>query len=260
MHATRPFVPPVLPFFSGPSPRVLAHRGLPEGATENTLGAFRNALDAGAHYLELDVHGSSDGVAVVSHDPDLSRVAGQSAKVSELTMDELRGMDLGHNEGFVSLTDVLTAFPTARLNIDIKSADAVRPAVYAILRAGASDRVLIASFSERRRAAVVRRLPGVATSASSPRVAIAVLGAKLGIQALVSTALRGVHAVQIPTAVPGVAIATPRIIGHFHRAGVEVHIWTINDTATMKRLLDIGVDGLVTDRADLAVDVIAQRT
>lgn len=259
MPATRPFVSPNLPFFAGPAPRVLAHRGLAVDASENTLGAFRKALEAGAQYIELDVHGSKDGVAVVSHDPDLARVAGQSAKVSDLTMEELGATDLGHGEGFVSLSAVLEALPTARLNIDIKSADAVRGAVYAILLAGASDRVLIASFSERRRAAVVRRLPGVATSASSPRVAIALVGAKLGVQALVSVALRGVHAVQIPTRVPGIAIATPRVVDRFHRAGVEVHIWTINDPGTMRKLLDLGVDGLVTDRADLAVDVIAEK-
>ena len=257
-HHTR-LSPPELPFFSGPGPRVLAHRGLPNGASENTLGAFRKALAAGATYLELDVHGSRDGVAVVSHDPDLSRVAGLGSTVSSLTMDELRAIDLGHGEGFVSLEEVLTTFPNARFNIDIKSADAVTPAAYAILLAGASDRVLIASFNERRRAAVARRLPGVATSASSPRVAVAILAAKVGIPALVAAALRGMHAVQIPVRVRAMAIATPRVIAAMHRAGVEVHIWTINDRTEMERLLELGVDGLVTDRADIAVEVVAER-
>lgn len=259
MPAPRPHASSALPYFSGPGPRVLAHRGLHTDASENTLGAFRKALDAGATYLELDVHGSRDGVAVVSHDPDLSRVAGRDSTVSAMTMDELRAIDLGHGEGFASLQDVLTAFPAARFNIDIKSASAVSPAAYAILLAGASDRVLIASFSERRRAAVARRLPGVATSASSPRVALAVLAAKAGVPMVVASALRGMHAIQIPARVRGMAVATPRVISAMHRAGVEVHIWTVNDRAEMERLLELGVDGLVTDRADIAVEVVAER-
>jgi glycerophosphoryl diester phosphodiesterase len=256
---TSPFVAPDHPYFRGATPRVFAHRGLALGVPENTLGAFHRAVDAGATYLELDVHGSSDGVAVVSHDRDLARVAGRPARVSELTSAALRVVDLGHGEGFVTLDEVFAAFPSARFNIDIKSSDAVVPTAAAILRAGAQGRVLVASFSEARRAAVVRRVPGVATSASSSRVALAVLGAKLGLQSVVRAALGTVHAVQIPVRARGVTIATRRVIAGFHRAGVEVHIWTINDRATMERLLDLGIDGLVTDRADVAVRLVDER-
>lgn len=253
------FVTPAHPYFAGSAPRVFAHRGLALDTPENTLGAFRRAVDAGASYLELDVHGSSDGAAVVSHDPDLSRVAGRTARVSSLTIAQLRAIDLGHGEGFVTLDEVLDAFPSARLNIDIKSADAIEPTAAAIVRANAEDRVLVASFSERRRAAVVRRAPGVASSASSTRVALAVLAAKLGLQSVVRAALGTVHAVQIPVRARGVTIATRRVIMGFHRAGVEVHIWTINDRATMERLLNLGIDGLVTDRADVAVRLVDER-
>jgi glycerophosphoryl diester phosphodiesterase len=259
MPASPSFVSPEHPFFAGSAPRVLAHRGLSLDSSENTLGSFRRAVEAGAAYLELDVHGSSDGAAVVSHDPDLARVAGREGRVSDLTMAELRDLDLGHGEGFATLDDVLTAFPGARLNIDIKSADAVEPVAAAILRAGAADRVLIASFSERRRSAVVRRAPGVATSASSTRFALALLGAKIGAQWVMRAALTGVHAVQIPVRVRWMTLATPRVVAAFHRAGVEVHIWTVNDRATMERLLDLGIDGLVTDRADVAVRLVDER-
>jgi len=126
--------------------------------------------------------------------------------------------------------------------------------------AAAVDRVLIGSFSEKRRSAAVRQLPGVATSASAPLIVWAVLWAKLRLAPLLKITLRGVHAVQIPESSNGIRLATRRMIAAFHRADVEVHIWTVNDRATMERLLDLGIDGLVTDRADVAVRLLEERS
>ena len=241
-------------------PRVLAHRGLAVDLPDNTLLAFLRALALGVSYLEIDVHASSDGVAIVSHDPDLSRLAGRTDKVSDLTYAELKRIELGEGQRFVSLAELLDAFPDARLNIDIKSAEAVKPTVVAIRMARARDRVLIASFSETRRKAAVRLLPGVATSASFSRMALALVGAKLGIPALTRYALRGLHAVQVPLSSGGIRVVTRRTVAALHAAGVEVHIWTINDRATMDGLLDLGIDGLVTDRADVAVRLLNDRS
>jgi glycerophosphoryl diester phosphodiesterase len=240
---------------------VLAHRGLALDAPENTLLAFQKAVDVGVTHLETDVHGSSDGVAMVSHDPDLTRLAGRPARVGQLTAGELRAIDLGHGQGFCSLADALDAFPEARFNIDIKAADAVAPTIATIRDARAIDRVLIGSFSPARRLAVVRQLPGVATSISSRGAVAAVSAARTagGIPAL-RRILRDVHAVQFPLSILGMATMTPRTIAAFHAAGVEVHAWTINDEPTMERLLDLGVDGLVSDRADLAMGVLARRS
>lgn len=218
--------------------------------------AFLKALSIGADYIETDVHASQDGVAVVAHDDNLSRVAGRVVRVDHLTMAELRRVSLGDGQSFASLADVLDAFPTARFNIDIKSDDAVEPTVEAILAAGALKRVLIASFSDRRRKAAVKRLPGVATSASRRVSGQAVAAARLGLVPLVKAALRDVDAVQLPERFKGVRIITPRLISAVHAAGVEVHAWTINDVATMERLLAIGVDGIVTDRTDLALELL----
>jgi glycerophosphoryl diester phosphodiesterase len=248
------------PFFDLPTPRVIAHRGLATEVAENTLLAFLRAMAVGAPYLELDVHASSDGVAMVSHDADLKRLTGRDDRVGDLTQAELRRIELGDGQHFVSLAELLDALPDARLNIDIKSAAAVKPTVVAIRLARARDRVLIASFSDKRRRAAVRLLPGVATSASSTSTAFALLGAKLGISALTRRALRGVHAVQVPQSYGVIRIATPRVIQSFQKAGVEVHIWTINDRDTMDRLLDLGIDGLVTDRADVAVRLLNDRS
>ncbi len=241
------------PWFEPARPRLLAHRGLAIDAPENTLLAFLKALALGATYLETDVHASKDGVAVLSHDPNLVRTAGRKVRVNELTLEQLRQIDLGEGQTFSTLSELLDAFPDARFNIDIKSLDAARPAAEAILKAKATDRVLITSFNAKRRQAAVRLMPGVASSPSPGEILVAVLAAKLRLTALVKFAFRHVTAVQVPVRGIGIRIATRGVISRFHAAGLEVHIWTVNDVATMKRLIDLGVDGLFTDRIDLAL-------
>ena len=240
---------------------MLAHRGLALEAPENTLLAFAKAVALGVTHVETDVHGSADGVAMISHDPDLERLTGRKVRVGQLTSHELRRVQLGEGQGFCSLADALDAFPETRFNIDIKSADAVAPTVTAIRDAGATDRVLIGSFSPERRLAVVRQLPGVATSVSSRGAVAAVSAARNpgGLPAL-RRILRDVHAVQLPLSILRMTTMTPRTVAAFHAAEVEVHAWTINDDDTMERLLDLGVDGLITDRADLAMAVLARRS
>ncbi len=206
------------------------------------------------------MHASLDGVAVISHDPDLSRVAGRDVRIGQLTMDELREVRLGNDQGFASLAEALGAFPEALFNIDVKSADAVGPTIAAVLAAGATSRVLITSFSARRRLATMAGLRDVATSASAPAFLVALVAAAVGLHPIVRRALRSVDAVQVPVKALGLRVASPRIIRAFHRAGVEVHFWTINDAADMDRLLDLGADGLVTDRADLAIAVVEKRS
>lgn len=205
------------------------------------------------------MHASSDGAAVICHDPDLSRVAGSSATVRELTLPVLQKIDLGHGQSFTTLAEALHAFPETRFNIDIKSPDAVAPTVAAILDARATDRVLVTSFSEMRRRAAVRQLPRVATSASSVRFAAALAAGKSGVTPLLRRALRGIDAVQVPERYSGVTIVTERMIRQLHSAKVEVHVWTVNDAPAMHRLLDLGVDGIVTDRADIALGVLTAR-
>lgn len=253
--------PPSNGYFTPAPPRVLAHRGLALEAPENTLLAFAKALAVGVTHLETDVHGSADGVAMISHDPDLTRLAGRSVRVSQLTSHELRRIQLGNGQGFCSLADALDAFPDTRFNIDIKSADAVAPTVAAIRDAHAVERVLIGSFDAARRLAVVRALPGVATSVSARGAVAAVRAARSpGGLRFVRRVLRDVDAVQLPLSVLRMPTMTPRTIAAFHAADVEVHAWTINDEPTMERLLDLGVDGLVTDRADLAMAVVRRRS
>ncbi len=246
-------------FLSTPYPRILAHRGLALDAPENTLLAFLKALSAGATHIETDVHASADGIAVISHDPDLSRLVGRDVAIGQLTMAELRRIDLGHGQNFVSLAEALDAFPEARFNVDIKVEAAEGPAVHAIREGLATRRVLITSFDEGRRRRTAEALPGVASSASVTRFLRAVVAAKVGIAPLVRRAMRGLVAVQVPERSGIVRLVTPRVIAAMHAAGVEVHVWTVNDPADMKRLLDLGVDGLVTDRCDVLKEVLDSR-
>ncbi|MDJ0322617.1 glycerophosphodiester phosphodiesterase family protein [Cryobacterium sp. PH31-AA6] len=246
-------------FLDGPGPRVFAHRGLSLNAAENTILAFEHALLAGATHLETDVRASDDGIAVLSHDADFA-VPGARIRVDRLRMAELRRINLGHGQPFAGLGEALDTFPDARFNLDVKSDAAVDATVEAVRAANATDRVLITSFSDERRARTVGQLPGVATSASASIVVRAFLAAELRLSGQVRRAMSGISAMQIPETMRSLRVLTPRFVRAMHAIGVEVHVWTVNDPAAMRRMLDAGVDGLVTDRCDLAVGVIAARS
>lgn len=239
------------PYFAGSRPRVLAHRGLHGTVPENTESAFRAALAAGATYIETDVVGSRDGLAVISHDTTLDRVSSRTGRVGDLTAAELADVDLG-GEGFLTLAEALHRFPTARFNIDVKDETAIKGVVSAVRDADALDRVLVTSFSAARRRATVDALPGVASSPSAREFLVIAAATALGF----TPPLPLIHALQIPERANGMTLVNEKLVDRYHRAGLEVHVWTVNDEATMRRLLSIGVDGIVTDRADLALAVI----
>lgn len=238
---------------------MLAHRGLALDAPENTLLAFAKAVAIGAEYVETDVHLSADGVAVVAHDPTLARVADRDVEVSKLTMTELRRIDLGRGQGFCSLEEALDAFPETRFNIDVKIGSAVDATVASVAKVRAGSRVLLTSFSERRRRRLAVYVLDAATSVGSAGVIRTRLASLTGSSRAVSRALRGAHAVQVPERVGAFRLVTERFVAAVHRAGAEVHVWTVNDPADMTRLLDLGVDGLVTDRTDLALPLAVAR-
>lgn len=234
--------------------RILAHRGLARTAPENTLAAFRDAADAGADIVETDVHASSDGECIISHDPVI-RAASGATSIAETSAKELADIDLGRGTHAPTLYEALTRFPSLRFNIDVKARAAVEPSVRAVLDADAVSRVLMTSFDEVTRAAVVAKLPGVATSASARMVVRAYPWLVAGHVRRLSAALRGVAAVQVPVQ-KVVPVIGPRSVRLLHRAGVEVHVWTVNDPGRMRWLRKCGVDGVVTDRCDLAYDTI----
>jgi glycerophosphoryl diester phosphodiesterase len=243
-------------FFEPTGPRVLAHRGLALDVPENTLPAFAAARDAGAEYLETDVRLTRDGVAVLAHDARVRPRSGDAAiDVASRTMTALAAADLGGGIGFTRLDDALDAFPALRFNIDVKVDTAVDAAVAAVRRTNASDRVLLASFSEPRRRRLARELPGAATSSGRTGVVRAWAAALAGGAAAMRAALAGAAALQVPERTGATRLVTPRLIAAAHAIGVEVHVWTVNEPAHVHRLFALGVDGVVTDRCDLAVPI-----
>lgn len=246
-------------YFDGHKPRVIAHRGFAVDHAENTLGAFGAAVAHGSDILETDVHLSKDGEVIVAHDPDLSRVARIPGRVSDFTAAELSKIDLGRGEGFPTLIEVLEAFPAQKFNIDVKTPRAVDALVDVVKQCNAVNRVLVASFDEKTRAAAVARLPGVVSSAARKTVFEGKLRSWLGLSMDSWTLAPEVRALQVPPSHRGFVLVNPRFIAAAHHKGLEVHVWTINEAADMIRLLDMGVDGIVTDRCDVAVEVIARR-
>lgn len=241
-------------WFSPRTPRILAHRGLARDAVENTCEAFAAALDAGAPYIESDVHATADGVAVLFHDDDLSRDFGNPGVIEQLSLAELRDLT-EHRAHIPTLEEALSAFPDARWNLDIKTSAAIAPAIDVISRAGASERVLLASFSGSRSGRVARALPDAARSPGIGRMVVVLLCARLGLVRCGRIVLRRFHALQLPVRMAGQRLISRRLVARYHAMGVEVHVWTINDPAEMRALRSIGIDGTVTDRADLAVTV-----
>ncbi len=242
----------------------MAHRGFSRDGLENSLAAFSAAVELGFRHLETDVHTTADGVLLLFHDETLDRVTDGRGRISELSAETVALARINGAEPIPRFEELITAFPEARFNLDVKDWGSVAPLAAAIERYGLHDRVLIASFSDRRRRAVLKQLsrPAAGSAGIVSNALFVLLGPVLPAPLLrlaAGRALRGVHALQVPVRYGAVTVVTPGLIRRAHRYGLQVHVWTINETAEMHRLLDLGVDGIVTDRADLLKDVLQER-
>lgn len=242
-----------------------AHRGgafHPElEGLENTLAAFRHAVALGYTYLETDVLATRDGHLLAFHDAVLDRVTEASGAVADLRYDELTDALIGGREEIPRFADLLEAFPAARFNVDLKAAAAIGPLVTLLQRTAAWDRVCVASFSERRLADFRRRCPReVATSLGPVGIAVHLLPAGLFAPRLTSLfSGRRARALQVPARRGPLPLVTRGFVERAHRLGLPVHVWVVDDPGEMHRLLDLGVDGLMTDRTDLLRDVLVGR-
>lgn len=256
-------------FLETPGVVAMAHRGFsgPRGdhRLENSMAAFAAAVDLGFTYVETDVHATSDGVLLAFHDDTLDRVTDRSGVVAQLPWSTVREARIGGSQPIPLLEELLTTWPELKVNIDVKSASAVRPTIEVIERTRAHDRVCVASFSDHRRLAVIDGLSRpVATSAGQRVITSFVLldrwlSQRLDQRLGALAPLHDVDALQLPERSGRFPVVTRGLIEAAHSRGVQVHVWTINDTASMHRLLDLGVDGIMTDRADLLADVLRQR-
>lgn len=247
-------------FFDSPLPLAFAHRG---GAgtgdnvgIENSMAAFRDAYERGFRHLETDVRCSSDGVVYAVHDETLKRLTGNPRAVAEMSSAELDAELLDGREPIPRLAELYEAFPGARLNIDVKSDDALEPTCAVIEEREAVDRTCLASFSQARLDHIRRRLPGTATSASAREAAL--------VKLLPAPLLRRfsppvARCLQVPVHRFGIRVVTRRFIARAHVLGLQVHVWTVDDAETMNELLNLGVDGIITDRTDVLKDVLIAR-
>ncbi|MDO8148674.1 glycerophosphodiester phosphodiesterase [Isoptericola sp. b515] len=260
-RSTHPYLDP-RPGTPGRQVVALAHRGFSHGDEnlENSMAAFEAAVDLGFGYVETDAHGTRDGVAVALHDSSLDRTTDGSGEVADQTWDQVSRARIGGQEPVPRLDDLLGTWPDLRVNIDVKGDSSIEPVAEAIERTASHDRVCVTSFSPgRRRRTLARMSRPVATSAGTSEVLGFLAGARLRVPGLVQRALRDVDALQVPPAQGGVTVVDAATVAAAHRAGRHVHVWTINDPDEMRRLLDLNVDGIVTDRADLLRDVLRER-
>lgn len=232
-----------------------AHRGGTGIHPENTLPAFAHAVSLGFTHLETDVHATADGVAVAFHDAELDRVTDSTGRISALAWSEVARARVGGTERIPRLDDLIDAFPSARFNLDPKSDEAVEPLVEVIRRTRSIERVCVTSFSGRRTRRVARELgPGLCHG--------------LGPAGVLSLVLRSIRipfppgsgqVAQVPVRYGPITVVTERFVRAARRAGIAVHVWTIDDTVEMERLLDMGVDGIMTDRPDRLRGVLERR-
>ncbi len=254
-------------------PLVMAHQGGADLAPSNTMAAFRNAAQMGVDVLELDVHTTKDGVVVVIHDATVDRTTNGVGSVHDLTLSELQKLDAGYRfspdngqtfpfrgQGVAipTLQEVLSAFPALRINIEIKQANPPMEQAVAelIQQAGAQNRVLVVASNQD----VIERfralMPDVATGASESEVRGFFYAQTLRVSAFYRPTA---DALQVPENFGNIQVLSPHFVQAAHAREVAVHAWTINDPEAMRRLLAMGVDGIITDRPDLALEVLGRK-
>lgn len=249
---------PAFAFLDAPLPLAFAHRGGARLGIENTMSTFAAAIALGYRYVETDVHATSDGVLVAFHDRTLHRVTGIAGRIEELTWARLRTVRLGSDERVPLLEDLLGTWPDLRINIDVKAGPAVEPLVTALARTAAIDRVCVGSFSDRRVAQVRAALGPRLCTALAPREAV-----RLWVAALTGRPGRGgtpaVPCAQLPHRLGTVPVTDRRVVRQAHSLGMQVHVWTVDQPAEMERLLDLGVDGIMTDSPETLREVLVSR-
>lgn len=250
---------PRFAFLDHPGPIAFAHRGGAEEAPENSMRAFKAAVDLGYRYLETDVHATRDGVLVAFHDEHLDRVTDRTGVIAELPWDTVRRALIAGTEPIVRFEDLVSAFPAARFNVDVKRENAIEPLAEAIARTGIVDRVCVGGFSDKR-INRVRALVGPALCTSlGPRGVAALRAASYGAPFAGAKARAAGACAQVPVKQGPLPIVDRRFVTTAHRLGLPVHVWTIDDPAEMDRLLDLGVDGIMTDRPSVLKQVLERR-
>lgn len=243
------------PFLNHPRPIAFAHRGGALEAEENTMAGFERAVALGYTHIETDVQATRDGVAVIFHDDTLDRMVGEGVRVDALDWADLARLRTKGGHPIARVDEVLEALPDTFLNLEPKSAGAVAPLAEAIARADALDRVCVGSFEPAHTARLREMLgPGLCWSPSYGgvfRLWLAGWGLPPGRLAF--------PVAQVPPEHRGIPLVTRRTLAVAHRRGLHVQVWTVDEAAEMERLIDLGVDGIMTDRPTLLREVLLRR-
>lgn len=256
------------PYLSHEHPIRFAHRGSTVLWPENTIMAFQGAVDLGYRYIETDAHVTRDGVIVLFHDDSLERVTYGTGLVKDWQWHDLQKLDAAYHFnpeagfpfrakgiGIPSLEEAVTTFPDVLFNIELKQPGMEQVMADFIRRRGVEERVLIASFYDRRVHRFRKRMgDSVATSAGRLEAAGSWIFSRFKKSLKISA-----HALQVPPRKGSVTLVDEKMVQAAHAVGMQVHVWTINDPAEMQQLLDLGVDGIITDRPDLLNDVIVKK-
>ncbi len=243
------------PFLDHPGPLAFAHQGGGAEHPENTMVAFEHAVSLGYRYLETDVHATADGVVVAFHDDDLDRMTDHSGRIEDLPWSIVRQARVAGDHAIPLLEDLLGTWPEVRINIDPKHDAAVGPLAEVLRRTGSVSRVAVGSFSERRLAQLGRTVgPELCRSLGPFGVARLWLAAR-GLPPWRLPAA----CVQIPVSARGVIVTDAQLVEEAHQRGLQVHVWTVDEPDEVQRLLDLGVDGLMTDRPTVLKAVLEGR-
>jgi glycerophosphoryl diester phosphodiesterase len=244
-------------YLDNTSPIAFAHRGGTSAAPENTLRAFEDAIGLGYRYIETDVHATRDGKLVAFHDNDLQRTCGKPWKIEETDWSQLSTARIEGTDPIPLLEDLLSSWPDIRINIDCKSDAAMKPLIDTIRRTNCIDRICVGSFSDKRLRHIRSSLgSGLCTSMGPLEVARLVLGSTIGIPLNPS---RHALIAQVPVRQGPVAVVTRRSIARAHTHNIQVHVWTIDDPLEIGHLLDLGVDGIMSDDTRALKDVFVAR-
>lgn len=248
------------PFLDHPGPIPFAHRGGAIDQPENTMPAFQNAVDLGYRYIETDVHVTADGVLVAFHDSTLDRVTDSTGRIDELTWTQVSSATVVGRDGTRApvprFEELLDTFPDVRFNIDPKEEGATEPLMELIERRDCLHRVCVGSFSDSRLASFRDRFGESICLGLGPRSIT-----RLRLTSLLQRPGSYPGAIaQVPVSSRGVPIVDRRFVETAHRSGLQVHVWTIDDPAEMHQLLDLGVDGIMTDRPEALRSVFTERS
>lgn len=243
------------PVLDQPGPLAFAHRGGAGDWAENSMPAFENAVALGYRYVETDVHVTTDGVLLAFHDDHLDRVTDGTGAVAELDYATVSRARIDGREPIPLLEDILGTWPELRVNIDPKHDGCVEALAEVIRRTMSIDRVCVGAFSDRRLARLRIMLGADLCTALGPRGVARLRGASWRIPTARATA----GCAQVPRSMGGVRIVDEAFVHAAHERGQQVHVWTIDDAGEMHELLDLGVDGIMTDRPGVLRDVLVAR-